>query len=260
MSHDAAQPTLPARREGSFADRIGALSLVDLTALAAFEASRDDPAPISPTLRLTFELAGRLRHAHVLQLLEETPRGLAWGQARSIYDPIAWTYLTNLPEPGELRRDLTAAIQQRILEGAETDALWLWQSLVGAELEGYVAHLLRRHQMEPTWARDLVDRSRLELEEHCLAQRRAISWAGLKEGAATFLRTKGDPKQCVDAIVAEVRRQARWLRRHQPQASGWIPSGAWRQPLLLRTFLAAFPLGTRYWTEVPSLAAFREGR
>lgn len=260
MSHDATQPTLPSRHEGFLADRIGALSLVDLTALASFEASRDDPAPISPTLRFTLELASRLRRACVLTLLEEVPRGLAWGQARSIYDPIAWTYLASPPEPGVLRHTLTAAIQQRVSDGAADDALWLWQHLSDAELESYTAHLLRRHQMEPTWARELLNRAALELEELCLAQRRAILWAGLKEGAATFLRTKGDAKQCLDAIVAEIRRQARWLRRHQPQASGWIPSGAWRQPLLLRTFLATFPLGTRYWTDVPSLAALKENR
>ena len=260
LSHDAIQPTLLARHEGSLADRITALSLVDLTALASFEASRDDPAPISPTLRFTFELAGRLRRAHVLQLLEQVPRGLAWGQARSIYDPIAWAYLADLPEPGVLRHYVTATIQQRITDGAADDGLWLWQRLSDAELESYIAHLLRRHQMEPAWARSLVDRAVLELEELSLAQRRAIFWAGLKEGAATFLRTQGDAKQCMDAIVAEIRRQARWLRRHQPLASGWIPSGAWRQPLVLRTFLESFPLGTRYWTEVPSLAALTKGR
>lgn len=260
MSHDAIQPTLLPRHESSLADRIGALSLVDLTAFASFEASRDEPAPISPTLRFTFELASRLRRAHVLTLLEEVPRGSVWGQARSIYDPIAWTYLASPPELGVLRQSLTAAIKQRVSDGAADDALWLWQRLSNAELEGYISHLLRRHQMEPTWARELLHRGGLELDEICLAQRRAISWAGLKEGAATFLRTKGDAKQCLDAIVGEIRRQARWLRRHQPQASGWIPSGAWRQPLLLRTFLATFPLGTRYWTDVPSLAVFRELR
>jgi hypothetical protein len=260
LSHDATQPTLSAPHAGSLADRIGALPLVDLAALAAFESSRDEPAPISPTLRFTFELAGRLRRAHVLQLLEEAPRGLAWGQARAIYDPIAWAYLADPPEPGVLRHCVAAGIQRRVSEGALAEALWLWQRLADSELEGYIAHLLRRHQMEPTWARDLVDRTVLELEELCLAQRRALCWSGLKEGAATFLRTKGDAKQCFDAIVAEVRRQARWLRRHQPQASGWIPSGAWRQPLLLRTFLATFPLGYRYWTGVPSLAALEADR
>lgn len=260
MSHDTTQPTLPDRHESSLTERIRGLSLVDLMAFASFEASRDDAAPISPTLRLTFELASRLRRAQVLQLLEEVPRGLAWGQARSIYDPIAWTYLSELPELGILRHTLTATIQQRASDSAVAEALWLWQRLADAELEGYIAHLLRRHQMEPTWARDLVNRAAFELEELCLAQRRAISWAGLKEGAATFLRTNGDSKMCLDAIVSEIRRQARWLRRHQPQASGWIPSGAWRQPLLLRTFLATFPLGTRYWTDVPSLAALRENR
>lgn len=261
LSHDATQPTLPARHESSLVDRIGELNLVDLTAFASFEAAKDEPAPISPTLRLTLELAERLRRAHVLQLLEEVPLGLGWGQARSIYDPIAWAYLSGQPEHGALQRELTAAIQQqRSSTGAEADALWLWQRLADAELESYIAHLLRRHQMEPHWARDLVNRTALELEDLCLAQRRAVCWAGLKDGAATFLRTKGDAKQCLDAILAEVRRQARWLRRHQPQASGWIPRGAWRQPLLLRTFLSTFSLGTRYWTDAPSLAALWEGR
>lgn len=222
-------------------------------ALASFEASRDEPAPISPTLRLTFELAGRLRRAEILELLEAPPRGLAWDQARALYDPIAWSYLADPPEPGVLRRWVEDAIRQRVSSCVSADALWLWQRLGEAELEGYIAHLLRRHQMDPTWARALVERTEAELEELSLAQRRALAWAGLKDGAATFLRTKGDAKQCLDGIVSEIRRQARWLRRHQPQATGWIPNGAWRQPLLLRSFLATFPLAHRYWTEVPSL-------
>ena len=88
----------------------------------------------------------------------------------------------------------------------------------------------------------------------------AMLWVGLKEGAATFLRTKGDPKQSLDAIVSEIRRQARWLRRHQPLSAEWVPSTAWRQPLLLRGFLATFPLGYRYWTEVPSATAIETCR
>lgn len=260
LSHDTTQPTLNSRRLGSLADRIDSLGVIDLTALASFEASRDDPAPISPTLRLTFELAGRLRQAHVLQLLDEVPRGLSWGQARAIYDPISWAYLADPPEPGVLREHVATQLRQRISDCAGEEPLWLWQRLADAELESYSAHLLRRHQMDPTWARALVDRTESELEELCLAQRRALSWVGLKEGAATFLRTKGDAKQCLDSIVSEIRRQARWLRRHQPLASEWIPSAAWRQPLLLRTFVSAFPLGYRYWTEVPSLSAFESSR
>jgi hypothetical protein len=260
LSHDASQPTLSARRDHSLADRIGALALVDLAALAAFEAARDEPAPISPTLRFTLELAERLRRAHVVQLLDDAPRGLAWGQARAIYDPIAWEYLADPPELGVLHQFVSERIQRRVDDGALADAHWLWVRLADAELESYVAHLLRRHQMEPTWARALVDRTATELDELCLAQRRALSWAGLREGAATHLRTKGDTKQCQDAIVSEIRRQARWLRRHQPQASGWIPNGAWRQPLLLRVFLATYPLGTRYWTEVPSRLSLEDLR
>lgn len=260
MSNDATQPTLQARHEGSLADRIAALALVDLVALASFEASRDAPAPITPSLRFTFQLAGRLRQARVLQLLEAVPRDLVWGHARALYDPVAWTYLADPPEPSVLRQWITEGIQQRLAAGATEDGFWLWQRLAYAELEGYIAHLLRRHQMEPTWARALVERTEHELEELSLAQRRAVSWAGLKEGAAIFLRTRGDANQCLDAIVAEIRRQARWLRRHQPQATGWIPNGAWRQPHLLRKFLATFPLAHRYWTEVPSIASFRIGR
>lgn len=256
MSHDAIQPTLSARHEGSLADRISGLPLVELLAFASFEASRDDPAPIAPALRLTFELASRLRRAHVLELLESPPRGLSSRQARALYDPIAWVYLAEPLEPGVLRHLLAEAIRCNASPD-DTDGLWLWQRLSEAECEGYVTHLLRRHQMVPTWTRALLERTQHELEELCLAQRRAVSWAGLKEGAATFLRTKGDPEQCLDAMVIEVRRQARWLRRHRPQSTGWIPNGAWRQPLLLRQFLAAFPLGHRYWTEVPSLDALR---
>lgn len=260
MSNDTTQPTLSSRHQGSLADRIDALELVDLLALASFESSRDDHAPISSTLRFTFELAGRLRQAQVLQLLEDAPRGLVWGQARAIYDPIAWAYLADPLERGVMRHHLAMRIQQRVADGATEGALWLWQRLADAEFESYGAHLLRRHQMEPTWARALVDRTESELEELCLAQRRAVLWLGLKEGAATFLRTKGDAKQCLDAIVCEIRRQARWLRRHQPLASEWVPSTAWRQPLLLRSFLAAIPLGHRYWTEVPSVAAIEASR
>lgn len=260
LSHETSQPTLDSRRPGSLVDRIDALGLIDLAALASFEAARDDPAPICSTLRLTFELAGRLRRAHVLKLLDEVPRGPAWGQGRAIYDPIAWEYLADPPEPGVLREHVAARIRKRTTGETVDDAVWLWQRLADAELESYSAHLLRKHQMDPTWARAIVDRTESELEDLCLAQRRALAWIGLKEGAAAFLRTKGDAKQCLDAIVSEIRRQARWLRRHQPLSTEWIPSAALRQPLLLRTFLTTFPLGYRYWTEVPSPWGIEAGR
>ena len=258
MSHDATQPTLPARHHGSLEDRIRRLGFVDAAALAAFEAAKDDAAPLCPTLRLTFELAERLRRQHVLRLLEAVPRAPAWGQSRAIYDPIAWEYLADPPEPGVLQRLVTRQLQQCVAACAPADPLWLWQRLADAELEGYLAHLLRRHQMDASWVRAILDRAMPELAELSLARRRAVAWAGVREGAAAFLRTRGDASQCLDAIVCECRRQARWMLRHEGLATSWMPQSSWRQPLLLSLFLAHFPLGQRYWTEIPSLSALSQ--
>jgi hypothetical protein len=254
LSHDATQPTLPDRHESSLTERIRTLGFVDLATLAAFEAARDEAAPIAPTLRFSFSLAGRLRERSILRLLEVPPRSPGYGQARAIYDPIAWEYLAEPPELGVLR----ATIHEQLIirsRAAEGEALWLWMALADAELEGYLAHLLRRHQMDAGWVRSILERGGLELTALSLAQKRAVSWYGVREGAATYLRTRGDATQCVDAVVCELRRQARWMLRHEPQALSWLPQSSWRQPLLLATFLANFPLGQSYWTEVPSLEA-----
>lgn len=255
MTHDATQPTLPARHEGSLADRIRGLGLIDAAALAAFEASKDEAAPLAPTLRLTFELAERLRQRNILRLLESVPRRPSWGQSRAIYDPIAWEYLADLPEPGVLKRLVSQQLRDCTAATPSTEPLWLWQKLADAELEGYLAHLLRRHQMEISWVRSILERASPELIELSLAHRRAMAWAGVREGAAAFLRTRGDANQCVDAMVCEIRRQARWMLRHDTSATHWIPPSGWRQPVLLSLYLAHFPLGPRYWTEVPSMAA-----
>jgi hypothetical protein len=46
---------------------------------------------------------------------------------------------------------------------------------------------------------------------------------------------------------------------HEGLAIGWMPQSNWRQPLLLSIFLAHFPLGQRYWTEIPAVPAFDNG-
>lgn len=254
MSHDATQPTLPDRHESSLTERIRRLGFVDLATLAAFEAARDEAAPIAPTLRLSFSLAARLRERSVLRLLEVPPRSPGYGQARAIYDPLAWEYLADPPELGVLRTVIHEELCSRS-QAAHGEALWLWIALADAELEGYVAHLLRRHQMDTGWVRAILDRAGPELSVLSLAQKRAVTWNGVREGAAAFLRTRGDATQCVEAVVCELRRQARWMLRHDPQALGWLPQSSWRQPILLTTFLSRLPLGQSYWTEVPALEA-----
>lgn len=254
MSHDATQPTLPDRHESSLEARIRALGFVATAALASFETARDATAPIAPTLRLTFALATRLRECSVLRLLEAPPRALGFRQARAIYDPVAWEYLADPPELGVLRLVIGDHLQTVALRDF-SEALWLWNALSEAEFEGYVAHLLRRHQMEAGWARPILERSTAELVPLSLAQKRALAWYGIREGAASFLRSRGDATQCIDTVVRELRQQARWMLRNEPEVLSWLPQSNWRQPLLLTTFLSRFPLGQTYWTKVPSLEA-----
>jgi hypothetical protein len=253
LSHDASQPTLPDRHESSLTERIRALGFVEAAALAAFEISRDEAAPIGPTLRLTFALAQRLREKSILRLLEPAPRAPAFGQARAIYDPVAWEYLADPPELGVMRSVIEAQLQTCAQAATGGDRLWLWTALADAELEAYAAHLLRRHQMDAAWVRPIFERAGSELAPLSLAQKRALIWYGVREGAASYLRTRGDGTQCVDAVVCELRRQARWMLRHEPKALSWLPQSSWRQPLLLTIFLAQSRLGQSYWTQVPSL-------
>lgn len=226
--------------------------MIDALALAAFEAAKDEAAPVSPTLRLTFELAERLHRQQILRLLDVMPEAPAWGQSRALYDPVAWEYLADPPEPGVLRLLVDKQRHAAVSQCSSVEALWLWQRLTAAELEGYIAHLLRRHQMEASWVRPILERSKAELVGLSLARRRAVAWAGVREGAAAFLRTRGDATQCLDAILCEVRRQARWMLRHDGPLTSWMPQSSWRQPLLLSTFLGCFPLGQSYWMELPS--------
>jgi hypothetical protein len=255
LSHDANQPTLSARRDDPFTARLGRLGFIEAIALDAFERAKDDPAPIGPTLRLTFDLGRRLELGGLLRILPHLPRHPDWLHARAVYDPIAWEYLVEPPEPGVLRALIA---QQLVTVGAQTnnpDKVALWQMLVDAEFESYLAHLLRRHQLEASWARELVERLTPELPALCLARRRALAWSGVREGAAAFLRSRGDGRQSFEAMACELRRQARWMLRNAPEANRWLPRGGWRQPLLLTVFLSLVPLGPSYWTEVPSLEA-----
>lgn len=227
--------------------------MVDATALVAFESARDESAPIAPTLRLTFSLADRLRKRSILRLLDVPPRTPGYGQARAIYDPVAWEYLADPPEVGALLAIASAQLKMSVAAALPIDVHWLWHAIAEAELESYAAHLLRRHQMDGAWVRPILERTESELAALSLAQRRALLWFGIREGAASFLSTRGDAAKCVEAIVCEVRRQARWTLRHEPQATSWLPQSSGRQPLLLATFLGSFPLGNSYWTEVPTL-------
>jgi hypothetical protein len=173
---------------------------------------------------------------------------------RAIYDPIAWRYCwPEAAEPdfeAQLVSHLSALSRQSESAGAKTS---LWRSLANAELEGYYAHLLRRHGFDPRWAVDIRDGGDRWFKGLSLAQARYLAWASVREGAAVFLRAGEDFDEAREAIQVEMRRRAKWIETRPELGSTFLPMSNARQSVLLSVFLEHVArIGTRYWLLPPT--------
>jgi hypothetical protein len=260
LTHEAAQPTLNRTLEASPAEASHALSLVEAAALRAFHRATTQRSPITPCFSLTQALVVLLVRRGFLALCTDDDLNGSEPFWRALYDPLRWRYLGSwepaLQVDDELRqrvRDLAAR------DDAIDTKLLLWRLLANAEIEGYLAHLLRRHGFSPQWAIDASDSTIYWENGLSLAQMRYVVWASVREGAAAFLRWGGDLEGARDAIATELRRRAHWIEGRPDLGQTFLPPSNARQPTLLTVFLEDIAsLEQRYWLVNPSLTALRD--
>lgn len=128
----------------------------------------------------------------------ETPiEGLQWRLAWTAYEPDGLgealrEYLGSVP-----RDDYATALRLRI-----------WRELVVAEGERYFEVQLAKHQLDPTWAKDLVFVQRDLKLEMSAAQWRYCCWAATRCGAALAQQLRvPDPVAVREAIYVDLRRR-----------------------------------------------------
>lgn len=259
MTHDGRQPTL---REPSTPPPVHALTdltLVEAATLLAFVRSTDVPAPVSPHPGFTQALARWLEQRGVLALLTDTAAmpGTARSVQRAIYDAIRWRYVTDALDAAAHRDALVLHLRtlSRSADAAEAK-LTYWRLLADAELESYLAHLLRRHGLDAGWASAIRDEPAPWKTELSLGQMRYVVWATVREAAATYLREWGDPEATRGAIALELRRRARWLLNRAEPGFCFLPPHTVKRSLMLEVFLEhVAPIGDAYWTSVSSASA-----
>jgi hypothetical protein len=234
--------------------------LIETASLLAFHRSTADRAPITPCFGLTQALALLLQRQEILKCHSgRDPPDESEPLWRTIYDPIAWQYVGAWSHI----ESFESAVRQRLLELATSDnttadKLALWQTLASAEAEGYLAHLLRRHGFDVRWAVDAADSGASWSDGLSLARMRYVVWASVREGAAAFLRSRGDPDEARSAIAAELRRRSRWLDGRLDLGQSFLPAPNARHSVLVTTFLEDIaPLGQSYWLIQPSIAALQ---
>lgn len=178
-------------------------------------------------------------------------------EARSLYDPLAWTY-----QSAWSRSDVNLAALL-----SDTLGRWAIESSVGAkralgaalsqsEARAYLANLLRKHRLNPSLGDALQSTQLTEWDALSLGRKRYVLWASMR-GAASELLQRDMSEQVVRRVLdREISRRSTWLidrARSGPLAPTdfcFLPSPGWRQPLILDVAMETFlHLGKQYWLE-----------
>lgn len=257
MTHGASQPTLPRACSDALETGLAPLDLTETAGLLAFHRATREPHPIAPCFALTQELGSRFERYGILKVCGEHDALNADLPQQAIYDPISWRY--DIAVDG-----LEATLDERLTGQIASDGNFaqrasLWRSLASAELEGYFAHLLRRHGFDPRWAAEARDSGHRWDRGISLAQARYVAWASVREAAAVCLRSAGDSDEVRDALTQEFRRRSAWVEARRDWGASFIPTSDARRSLLLTIFFdSVAPIGSRYWHVAPSPRSLRE--
>lgn len=260
LTNDGCQPTLDRSHEAPPAEDLAALSLPETSFLLALLRSTTDRAPTTPSSGLTQAIALWLERRGVIALCDD--RDLLFPNvppARAIYDPIAWRYLwAAAAAPGFLESVRARLDTLTLAPESLASKTVLWQLLADAEVEGYLAHLLRKHGFDPEWCLDARDQGDRWTRGLSLAQMRYVVWASVREGASAFLRSNGDLDDARLAIAQELRRRARWVQSKPHAGFSFLPAPTTRQSVLLTIFLEGIaPIGQHYWLSPPTADSLR---
>lgn len=256
MACAGTQPTLPPT-DSDLPHYAQSLGLLRLATWYALERSTSTQAPLSTSAGLTRQLFLSLEEVGLLRVAKGGDRKVR----RALYEPLAWCYQYDWGDTARLQTTLLTALQEISSEESTKRAkLELWEVLAGAEIEAYLAHLLRRHTFDPAGAGQIVHAMTDEWSGHCLARRRYLAWFGMRGAAAALLRTGMDEDAARIAMLVEMRRRSRWLAGRDAEDAQskreycFVPDPQWRRPHLLEVFLTVVhPIGEAYWTQLPEL-------
>lgn len=254
MACASTQPTLPTT-DSDLAHYARSLGFLRVAAWYSFERSTTIQAPLSTGPALTQQLFRSLEDVGVFCIPQTRCRRIR----RSIYEPLAWCYPVDWGDPLRLPSILLTALQELSAhDGSGHAKVELWDSLASAEIETYLAHLLRRHTLNPADAHQIVREMGEEWAEHSLARRRYLVWSATRGAAAALLRTGMDHDAARSALLNEMRRRSRWLAAKQAANTlpkhefSFVPGPHWRRPILLDVLMTVV-LGEEdmYWVAVP---------
>ena len=222
-------------------------------AWCALERSRTASSPVAPE-----GLASQaLDTLAALRVLHRIPVEGARSAARSLYEPLAWSYQPPWSRTGvNLEIALSSALLQWSVECSPSIKRNLGASLAATEARAYLANLLRKHRMEPSIADELRSTGLPEWRALSLGRKRYVLWASMRNSASEFIQSGLDEDAARDALDREIGRRCIWLAGRNlagalaPKDFCFVPSQGWRQPLILDVAMDTFlPLGMRYWLE-----------
>lgn len=238
-------------KSDDFLDFAKSLGLTRVITWYALERCPIADAPLTTSAALGLRYVSLLEEAGVVTLRN------FWspGYSRSTYDRFFWRRRPDLGSSAEVLEALG-----RVLKDLGSDPRFryrvfeLWDELAAAELEAYLANLLRRHQFEPRRASQLISAMDPDWEPHSLGRRRYLAWYGMRGASAALLRFNMDEDAAIACMLEEMRRRSRWLLENQPQDRGWgsnycfLPGSGWRKPLIIEALQEFVLPGDQYWS------------
>lgn len=192
-----------------------------------------------------------------LQVLQRTPFEGLKPDARSLYEPLAWTYQAAWSRKGvNLEAKLTNALIRWAAECPAGAKRSLGNSLAESEARAYLANLLRKHRLRPALGDGLRSTQLPEWNALSLGRKRYVLWASMRNAASEFLQSDMDEEAARRALDREINKRCTWLATRSQFGSlattdfCFLPDRGWRQPLILDVALGTFiPLGKEYWLE-----------
>lgn len=225
-------------------------------AWCALERSRSISAPVAPG-RLASDALDTLA---MLQVLHRARVGDAGIAARSLYEPLAWSYRSSWLRPHvDMGAQLTDTLARWANECNSSLKRSLGVALSSAEARAYLANLLRKHRLDPALGDELQSIQRADWEALSLGRKRYVLWASMRSAASECLQNDLSEQVARRVLDREVGRRSVWLNERVKSGSValtdfcFLPSDGWRQPLILDVAMETFiPVGRLYWLEPTS--------
>jgi len=195
-----------------------------------------------------------------LRVLHRVPIERSRLAARSLYEPLAWSYRSPWSSSDlNLEAALTRSLTQWSAECAPDVRRSLGVSIASTEARAYLANLLRKHRLEPQLGDRLQSVGSPEWHALSLGRKRYVLWASMRNSASEFIQSGLDEDAARRALDREIKRRCIWLAGRDQAGTldlkdfCFLPGQGWRRPLILDVAMETFlPLGMSYWLEASS--------